>query len=204
MIIEMTKQQICNELGITKNNLRVIEQRGQLYDRLINKGYKLIEKEKVGRNVIYKIETCEAVIPEKEKNFNVEKELWRSIGIYKIELENEIYIGSTVRNFRDRYLSHLSRPANEDVGRILNNGAVFSIIQICDGMDEDDIRRIEDNYIEEYKNNQNYIVLNKTQAWNSFNIKEKKHSIHLYNLSEEEYNKITKFLKENNILTNKL
>ena len=46
MIIEMTKQQICNELGITKNNLRVIEQRGQLHDRLINKGYKFIEKKK--------------------------------------------------------------------------------------------------------------------------------------------------------------
>ena len=132
----------------------------------------------------------------------MEKELWRSIGIYKIELENEIYIGSTIRNFRDRYLKHISTPVNEDVGRILKNGAVFSIIQICDGMDEDDIRRIEDDYIEEYKNNQNYIVLNKTQAWNSCNKKEKKYSMHLYNLSEEEYNKINKFIKDNNIQIN--
>ena len=69
-------------------------------------------------------------------------------------------------------------------------------------MDEDYIRRIEDNYIEEYKNNKNYIVLNKTQAWNSCNKKEKKYSIHLYNLSEEEYNKINKFIKDNNIQFN--
>ena len=43
---------------------------------------------------------------------------------------------------------------------MLDNGATFGILQICDGMTENEIRHIEDNYIEEYRNNPNWIVVN--------------------------------------------
>ena len=148
-----TKQEVCGILEVNKETLKKIEQKEQLNNRLKEKGYEFVSKNKKGRNCEYVIRKCEPEISEIDKNFNVEREFWKSIGIYKIELGNEIYIGSTIAGFRKRYMGHLRKPTNEDVGRILNEGAIFSIMQICDGMDEDDIRRIEDNYIEEYKNN---------------------------------------------------
>ena len=43
-----TKEEICEILQVNKNNLRQIENRGKLEERLEHKGYKLISKEKRG------------------------------------------------------------------------------------------------------------------------------------------------------------
>ena len=84
----------------------------------------------------------------------------RSIGVYKITLDNQIYIGSTVVGFRERFISHISKFNILPTKKMLDNGATFEILQICDGMTENEIRHIEDNWIEEYRNNPNWIVVN--------------------------------------------
>lgn len=48
-----TKEEICEILGIKLDNLRQIESRGKLKERLKDKGYELISKEKNGRSYIY-------------------------------------------------------------------------------------------------------------------------------------------------------
>ena len=63
-----TKDEICDILQVNKNNLRQIESRGKLEERLEHKGYKLISKEKRGEAmyIMYKrltqakrpIQTC--------------------------------------------------------------------------------------------------------------------------------------------------
>ena len=52
-IIEFTRQDICDLLGVTKDTLKKIEQKSQLYDRLYKRGWILTEKIKRGRNSIY-------------------------------------------------------------------------------------------------------------------------------------------------------
>ena len=51
-----TKDGICDILQVTKSNLRMIESRGKLEERLEHKGYKLISKEKKGRSYVYNIQ----------------------------------------------------------------------------------------------------------------------------------------------------
>lgn len=52
-IIEFTRQDICDLLGVTKDTLKKIEQKSQLYDRLYKRGWILAGKTKRGRNSIY-------------------------------------------------------------------------------------------------------------------------------------------------------
>ena len=54
--MQLKKKELCDILGIQLEGLKSIEKRHQLNERLENKGYKLISKTKVGRNVIYNIE----------------------------------------------------------------------------------------------------------------------------------------------------
>ena len=83
-----------------------------------------------------------------------------SIGVYKIVLDNQIYIGSTTFGFRKRFIGHRSKFNTLPTKEMLDNGGTFDILQICNGMDENEIRHIEDSYIEEYRNNPNWIVVN--------------------------------------------
>ena len=50
-----TKQEICDILGVTSSTLRKIESRNKLYERLHDKGYRLIEKIKYGKTFKYKV-----------------------------------------------------------------------------------------------------------------------------------------------------
>lgn len=54
--LRLTRQQICEILGVAKSGLKTIENKNQLAQRLNDKGYKLLEKQKVGRNNVYVVE----------------------------------------------------------------------------------------------------------------------------------------------------
>ena len=54
--IEITREELLEILGVTNNNLKTIIKRKQLYERLKQKGYIYIDKEKVGRNTLYILE----------------------------------------------------------------------------------------------------------------------------------------------------
>ena len=54
--IKITREELLEILGVTNNNLKTIIKRKQLYERLKQKGYIYIDKEKVGRNALYILE----------------------------------------------------------------------------------------------------------------------------------------------------
>ena len=94
------------------------------------------------------------------KEYKIEKRYDNSIGIYKITLDRNIYIGSTVKGFRGRFLQHRKKGNRLITKNMLEQGAIFEMIQICDGMEENEIRYIEQQWIEEYRNNPDWEVIN--------------------------------------------
>lgn len=98
------------------------------------------------------------------KNFNgflVDKDNCRKKGVYKIQLGNDIYIGSTIASFRNRFLSH--RYGNMQYTKdLLDNGGEFSVLWVASIDDtEDYIRAKEEDYIQLYKNNAKYNLINR-------------------------------------------
>ena len=73
--MEYNKDQVCEILGVKKVTLRDIETNKKLEERLDRKGYKLLGKEKKGRNVYYNLEL---VNPEKEVYSNIVKHIFGS------------------------------------------------------------------------------------------------------------------------------
>ena len=138
-------------------------------------------------------------------NFNVNKDEVESIGVYKIELGNYIYIGSTVVSFKRRFKEHTFNHNTLPTKEMLENGATFSVLQNCDGMSEPEIRFIEDKWIEEYKNNPNYNLVNLRHA-HSFTDKEqnkinksKPPKYKSIKVNENDYGKLLLLIEENEI-----
>ena len=157
--MRINRKELAEILKVQLNSLKNIEINNQLENKLLNKGYAFISKEKVGRNNYYIVEK----IGEPKKNFPQflpDEEYNNSIGVYKIVLDNKIYIGSTVSGFRARFLSHKNKGNKLETRQLLKQGAVFDIIQICDGMEESEIIQIENKWIEEFRNNPDWIVVN--------------------------------------------
>lgn len=192
-----TTQDICNILGVSKRGLKTIEQRQQLSQRLEKLGYRLVEKSKMGRNNYYKIE----ILTEKEikqvehiEGFNVKYSERNSIGVYKITLNNQIYIGSTTIGFRRRFTGHKRKDNNLPTKQMLDNGGVFEIVQICDGMDETSIRDIETQWIQKYMDDSNWNCVNTKSVADGATKPLKKKCIRVY---EEDYDDIILLLNRN-------
>lgn len=98
-------------------------------------------------------------------NFEVDRDDWNSIGVYEIKLGNQIYIGSTTQGFRTRFLNHTYEYSDSQAKDILSVGAVFSIVKILNGENEDTIRNMEQKLINLYKSSPNWVVLNRKKAW---------------------------------------
>ncbi|KQC91222.1 hypothetical protein AM596_15810 [Clostridium perfringens CP4] len=131
------------------------------------------------------------------KGFNVSKENVHSKGVYKIELDNYIYIGSTITGFRKRFLQHYSlcSPLMKHTYNLLHNGGVFSILENMDDKEEQEIRLEEQQYINKYLLDPKYIVVNKENAFNRGRIKYKNIKVPKIN-----YEKAINLLRENNLL----
>ena len=85
-------------------------------------------------------------------------------GVYAIILDNKIYIGSTIVSFLDRYGQHKEKTNPLKTRDMLEQGAIFKILQICEDMTEEQVRVTEDNWIKEYRNNSQWEVINKTNV----------------------------------------
>ena len=158
--IILSTKEICDFLQVTRENFRKMKSRGRLEKRLEDIGYKLINSQKNGRNANY---TIRKVGEPKVKfpNLLIEEQYYESIGVYKIVLNNEIYIGSTIAGFKNRFLTHRGVGNKLKTRKmLLEQGATFEILQICDGMSENEIRHIEQQWIEEYRNNPDWEVIN--------------------------------------------
>lgn len=73
-------------------------------------------------------------------------------GVYIIQLDNKVYIGSTTNGFRLRYRQHcMCLGSMEHTYNLLKEGATFDILWIADENDtERTIRTKEAEYIEQY------------------------------------------------------
>ena len=114
-------------------------------------------------------------------------------GVYSITLDNNIYIGSTVKGFRERFREHIykNNPLTHTY-EMMQNGGIFKTLWIArDGTEESIIRQKEKDYIEYY------IGLSE---WNVINLKYGYKII--YNnikVKEKDYNTAIKILQNNNI-----
>ena len=130
-------------------------------------------------------------------NFLIPEIQWKSKGVYIIQLENKVYIGSTIAGFRRRFYSHIGkRNSIPAVLEILKQGATFDILHLMTDEDEPTIRKIEQEYIDLYKLNPEYIVLNTKETHSYTEPKPKKPKQIYIKVSESEYNKAIQALKQ--------
>ena len=96
--------------------------------------------------------------------YNVDAKYNHAKGVYKIQLDNDVYIGSTIMGFRKRYIDHSENYQNmmDHTQRLLQNGGIFEILWIApDNTSENDIRQKEQEYINQYKENEKLHIINK-------------------------------------------
>lgn len=120
-------------------------------------------------------------------------------GVYIIQLDNKVYIGSTTNGFRLRYRQHcMCLGSMEHTYNLLKEGATFDILWIADENDtERTIRTKEAEYIEQYAkdgydmcNSHSPVVLSE---------KKPKPKYKRLRINEEDYEKAFALLMENDI-----
>ena len=203
--IKITREELLEILGVTNNNLKTIIKRKQLYERLKQKGYIYIDKEKVGRNTLYILEKCDPVERINPhyltiKNFNVDYSKRNNKGIYYIIKDNDIYIGSTV-NFRKRFIQHWNGESKEmkHTYNLLHSGGTFNILyDMTNIKDVELIRMVENEYIQYFKEYTDFNVINHMNeaTWKGKNYKQKYKNI---KIKIEDYKLALKILKEQGI-----
>ena len=132
-------------------------------------------------------------------NYIIEKDNDDLIGVYKIILSNKIYIGSTIKGFRQRFLEHnYKHSCIKTTYNMLKQGATFNILEVCNGLSEKEIRDREQYYIDQYRNNKSWIVVNERDTWSMID-KKPKIKFSKIKVNKVNYKKAIQILKENNI-----
>lgn len=131
----------------------------------------------------------------KDINFKISEEYAWDEGIYKIQLDKDIYIGQT-NKFVRRYQQHkrgIKGDIQTNAHKLIANGATFEMIEI----EKDEKQRLikEAQYVNKYIND-GYNVLNSTKVL--FNGGKLKEEISV-SFNKSDLDKITKLLSDNNI-----
>jgi len=134
-------------------------------------------------------------------NFLISKEDENKIGIYKIVINNNIYIGSTIKSFRIRFLKHNNEKHNTIpfTSNMLKEGAIFDLLEICEDMTEPQIRELENKYIKEYKENNDWNLVNSRDTW-SYIISKQKYKTIKIRVKEEDYQEALISMRENKLV----
>lgn len=213
---ELTRGILNEEPKKGGSKIKQMKQIESLY-KVEQKGRKYILTEKYGESK--EVEDGRGRAKKNYSQYIIEDKYDNSIGVYKIILNNQIYIGSTIKGFRERFISHISKFNTLPTKEMLDKGATFDILQICNGMSENEIRHIEDNWIEEYRNNPEWEVVNelknvaikgegrtneqrkikKIKKKKEKQIKPKKQKYKKIKIKEEDFDKVIKLLQDNNI-----
>lgn len=138
--------------------------------------------------------------------YNITKEQSNFKGVYKIQLNNNVYIGSTTVAFRTRYRQHCANYNNMSTHthELLKQGASFDILWIADESDsETTIRQKENDYIEQYTkdgydmlNSHIPVVISEKRIVTSSKRKPKYTNIRI---NKEDYEKAISLLSENGL-----
>lgn len=129
--------------------------------------------------------------------YNVPKTLSHKTGVYKIQKNNLVYIGSTKVGFRERYAQHCRESScMKHTRNLLKNGGKYSIIWIANNNDtEQDIRKKEQYYLELYRSH-GYTIINKEEVLAMDKAKVRTKNI---KVKKEDYNKAIQILNDQNI-----
>lgn len=129
--------------------------------------------------------------------YDVPKELSNETGVYKIQKNNMVYIGSTKVGFRARYTQHCRKyPGMGHTKTLLESGGVYSIIWVAKDNDtEQTIRKKEQYYLDLYRS-KGYIIVNKEDVRTKCQVKIKTKNI---KLKEENYSKAIQILNDQGI-----
>ena len=130
-------------------------------------------------------------------------------GVYKIQLNNQVYIGSTIVGFRIRYRQHCTnyKHLSTHTHDLLEKGASFDIVWIADENDsEATVREMEYAYIKYYAN-KGYNMLNsdipviksEKRAVVSKKEKSQKPTYKNIKINKEDYEKAIALLTENGL-----
>lgn len=138
--------------------------------------------------------------------YNLTKKQNKLKGVYKIQLGNEVYIGSTTVAFRTRYRQHCTNRQNTTphTHQLLKQGASFDILWIANENDaESIIRQKENDYIEQYTKD-GYEMLNSNvpviiSEKRTVIPKKKKPTYKNIKINKEDYEKAIVLLKENGL-----
>jgi len=200
---------ICNTLklkykdGSSSKNalLKKIESEYKIEKQ--GKGYLILERYDTPKEIPDKRKETKGNFTGKRKIFTnllIEKENEDRIGVYKIVLDNNIYVGSTIKSFRERFKGHKSKnKIMPHTYEMLDNGATFEVIEFCDGLPEIEIRKLENYYIKQYREDENWNLINSKDAWD-FAKKQKYKTIRI-KVKDEDYESTLEFLKDNNLIS---
>ena len=135
------------------------------------------------------------------ENFKIDKKDENNIGVYRIINYDtkEVYIGSTVKGFRIRFMQHNcnNRKKMKHTYNLLHNGGVFEILESMNDCSEKDIRLREQYYIDKYNKDNNYILINNRNEIGN-KLKNKKHFAKI-KIEDKYLDLATKLLNENGI-----
>ena len=155
----------------------------------------LIKKGKESKEIEDKKKNNKGKEPKYYPQFLLQKEDWYKTGVYKIQFENKVYIGST-KNFRKRYIQHLKidEKGLPCVYELLKeNKHVFEILELVGEEKELEIR--EQYWLDKYAQSERYEVINQRRAKAIKPISESVNRI--IRISKKEYEYAVKLLKDN-------
>ena len=138
------------------------------------------------------------------RKFKVARVIEEHIGVYKIfnEETKEIYIGSTIAGFRKRYQQHYSGKDKrmEHTYKLLKKTkSKFEIIEDMNDFDELTIRRKEAEYIDQYKMDKNWIVINRKE--DTYTLEKRiKYKTLKVKIPEDKYNQAMQLLIDNGFI----
>ena len=133
--------------------------------------------------------------PKYYPQFLLQKEDWYKSGVYKIQFENKVYIGST-NSFRKRYIQHLSKDeeCQPYVYELLKEEKhMFELLELVEEEKELEIR--EQYWLDRYTQLKEYEVVNQKRVKAIKLISESTNRF--IRISREEYEEAVKLLKEN-------
>lgn len=89
--------------------------------------------------------------PIDHKNLLVPAEDWDSVGVYKIVCNDNMYIGSTARGFRWKFMKYREKDSdNRNARSALSNGGTFEVLEVMNGKSMEQIRARQKEFILQY------------------------------------------------------
>lgn len=135
---------------------------------------------------------------------NISKEDEHKSGIYKIQLDNDIYIGQT-NDFKRRFYQHYYgqniryKGFGADTEKLLKNGGSFEVLEFEDNVEQ---RLLKENYWVQYYNQNDYNILNTEKLLSNKKSRQKRNKpkTKCIKVLSKNYNEAIQLLKDKGLL----